>query len=286
MANPTPSNTPSREEMRILALMAEQSKVRKPQTLEELEAEELESPQGLRKLKSGSLCFDPFMLKSALFAPRTGTRKEFKEFTKIPSSGKNVIEYCGPELRQDDQRVLLMLLKLRAEKHNGHLAGCSQFAIRSFCVNVLRWADSSSSDERLKDSIVRMKSADIRVRYENFQAGYSIISAYEFKRGACTVWLSPRLASLFKFHTTFFSRSARLSIADGLASWLWTYIKAEFAPTPQLKLAELRQQSAKTEYIQKEFNREIKKAAMTLQSEGLIEKFSVVRGVMTVIRSA
>lgn len=152
----------------------------------------------LKALYKNSLSFEPVMLKSALFRPASGARITYKEFVEVPSHGTSKVFFQGEELRQDDQRVLLMLLKARAGEE---VTNVQQFVPRSFVRDVLGWADSGDSVAKLKACILRLQCAKVKVEYADGGLGvYSFVSDAVMSKNdeRWSVWLSMHLVAMFK----------------------------------------------------------------------------------------
>jgi hypothetical protein len=192
---------------------------------ESLQERAFYAEKAVPKLYKSSFALEPAMLKSALFRPAAGTRAVFEQYTEVAVHGSHGMEYRGEELRQDDERVLMALLKLRA----GELVTAeARFVPRKFCREVLEWADSSDSVAKLKASIKRLHDARVRITYaDGGENLYSFVSDAELHGDEWKVWLSPRLAQMFERSCTYVDMKTRLSLKDGLASWLYGFIKAD-----------------------------------------------------------
>lgn len=231
--------------------------------------------RSIPKLHRDTLTFGPVMLKSALFRPASGARALFATYTAIRSHGMHLVEYQGEELRQDDMRVLLVLLKQRSGKRVDHV---QEFVPRTFCRDVLNWADSSDSVAKLRACIVRLHDARVRVTYANAGLGlYSFVSDADLKGEKWSVWLSERLAAMFERSTTYIPQEGRLALRDGLVSWLFGFIKADACFVP-FSLAQMRDLSGLTNYQQKAFNSVLKAALEQLLTAGLINGFEIAAG--------
>lgn len=218
------------------------------------------------------------MLKSALFRPITGPRAAHLSYTPIRAQGGHKIEFNGEELRQDNERLLMALLKLRSGMT---VDGVQEFVPRTFCREAPGWADSRDSVSKLKASLVRLQTARVRVEYSDGGKGYySFVSDVDFRVDAWNVWLSPRLVTRFDWFPTYLSMTNRLALKDGVVSRLYGFIKADacFAP---FSLGDLRE-VAGSPYNQKDFNRQIKGALDLLEAEGLIRSFEVPGGKLKV----
>jgi hypothetical protein len=232
------------------------------------------------KFYKDSLGFPPVMLKSALFRPVTGPRTNYPAFTQVRAHGSHKIEFKGEELRQDDERLLMALLKLRS---GASVDGVQEFVPRTFCRDVLGWADSSDSVAKLKASLARLQSARVHVEYADGGEGYySFVSDFDSQRDNWSVWLSPRLVAIFDRHPTYLSMKNRLALKDGINSWLYGFIKADSSFAP-FSLSDLREVAGST-YDQKNFNRQIKGALETLKGEGLLKGFALKKGKLEITK--
>ena len=235
------------------------------------------------KLNTNSLAFEPVMLKSALFRAGTGARESFLEYKNIKTHGAHRVEYKGEELRQDDLRVLLMLLKLNAGQQLGEAKDFQEIGARAFCRELGKgWSDSGVSVAKLRGCIARLQDARVRVHYAGGGLGmYSFISDAETVGERWRVWLSVRHCEMFKRSVTYLPQADRLALPDGLASWLLGFIKAD-ACYVGFKLCELRELAGYTSYVQKDFNRTIRAALDVLKFSGLIDDYSIEDKKLTV----
>jgi hypothetical protein len=255
-------------ELLAVALAAQQHK---PSLAERRDDGERSVP----KLHKNTLAFEPVMLKSALFRPASGARAMFATYTAIRSHGAHLVEYQGEELRQDDLRVLLVLLK---ERSGQRVDNVQVFVPRTFCREVLNWADSSDSVAKLRACIERLHGGRVRISYADGGLGlYSFVFDAHLAGEKWSVWLSERLATMFERSTTYIPQGERQALRDGLVSWLFGFVKADacFAP---FSLAELRDLSGSTSYVQKAFNRILKAALEQLQAADLIDGFELTAG--------
>lgn len=229
---------------------------------------------------NGTLAFTPELLKSRLFGHRSGKREVFGDFTPVPAYGKTKIEFKGEELRQDDLRVLLALIRVRA----GEACGTAiKFNPREFSHKTLGWGDSGGSVKKLEDSVLRLHDAKSRLYYtheksgkEVFQ-GISFITEFAMQKGAWSVQLSPSLVTLLTgWYRSFMKASERMSMKDGLGSWLYGVIKADSCELG-FDLEQLRAASG-SPMILKEFNRAVSKSMAEFEKMGVIVGFTLKKG--------
>lgn len=223
----------------------------------------------LPKLHKSTLALEPVMLKSALFRPAAGERQVFEQFVAVSTHGANKIQFSGEELRQDDERVLMALLKLRSGQT---VDGVMTFVPRAFC-RELGWADSGDSVAKLKASLSRLWIARVRIDYASGGTSlYSFVSDIDFNAGSWSVWLSPRLAAMFERHVTYLNVDERLAMKDGLMSWAYGFVRADACLAP-FDLEELRLLAGQPGWEQKYFNRHFKAALEELRTLGVIKGF-------------
>lgn len=262
--------------------------VRVPKTKAEVKAARKEAMMSARENPgavlpeqyNGTLAFTPELLKSRLFGHRSGNREVFAEFTPVPAYGKSKIEYKGEELRQDDLRVLLALIRIRA---GGGCETAIEFNPREFCVKTLGWGDSGGSVEKLNEAILRLHDAKCRLYYfheksgkEVFQ-GISFITEFSILKGARSVQLSPSLVTLLTgWYRSYMRVSERMSMKDGLGSWLYGVIKADSCELG-FDLEQLRAVSG-SPMILKEFNRAVSKSMAEFEKMGVIVGFTLKKG--------
>ena len=240
-------------------------------------------PLAVPDMHTNSLQFVQSLLKTGLFSTATGPRKFFQAFTPIPSSGSVAVEYRGIELRQDDQRVLLVLLKAKA---GSSVAGPLEFNLRTFARDELGWADSSDSVSKLRGCLDRMMTSNLHVKYaysadaqkrepRPMEGWYNFVATVEIWGGACRVTLNPNITALFAHSQTYLDIRTRRQLGDGLKSWLWAYISADPCQNP-LPVQALQAQSCKEGYAPKEFNRCLRVALADLKELGLVTDFYFV----------
>lgn len=236
------------------------------------------------KLHSNTLVFAPALLKSSLFKASKGPRRVHMSPVEIKAHNPSQvrIQFQGEELQQDDLRVLLALVKLR---EGSLMSRMLQFSPREFCVAMGR-ADSSSSVAVLKESLVRLQKARIRVVTAQMEAHYSFVSDVEVERGVWRAWLSERVAALLADSTfTCLDKDTRFAAKDGLESWLYSFVKADACFVP-FKLEALQEWTGLTGYAPKEFARVLKKELNGLVVAGEIDSFEMKDGKVRITKRA
>lgn len=233
--------------------------------------------RSMPRLHKSSLALEPVMLKSGLFRPGNGERCRFDDYVDVKAHGSHVIQFRGEELRQDDERVLVSLLKLRS---GSAVDGVIKLRPRAFC-RALGWASSGESTSKLRSSLVRLQLARVRIHYADGGISlYSLVSDAHLVGSEWQVWLSPRLGQMFDRSVTYLDMHARLSMRDGLESWLYGFLKADACWAP-FCLADLRDMSLPS-YELKEFNRHARRALDSLCAKGQIKGYELANGKLTV----
>ncbi|MDN2702040.1 hypothetical protein O0881_08545 [Janthinobacterium sp. SUN100] len=249
--------------------------------VESLEEKRFYAEKSLPKFYKGTLAFEPILLKSNLFGHGSGARAVSDVFRSVAVYGNTKIEFKGEELRQDDLRVLLALLRRRA---GVRVDGAIEFLPRAFCREDLGWADSGESVNKLEDAVLRLADARARVYYEKGMLAMSFISdARLAKVGGWSIWLSGLLAPIFERNLTFLKARERLGMKDGLGTWLYGFIKADSCLF-EFNLEKMRLASGST-YVQKEFNRAVSKALAGFEADGIVASFAVAKGKLKVCKA-
>lgn len=189
------------------------------------------------------------IFRSALFNARN--RKLAREYMKdreIFVIGTGRVTYTGEELRQDDETVWLQLIQLAKTQPVGSTV---HFKARAF-VKAIGWPIKSDSYKRLRSCLTRMQATSLKVIAkrlgdENGKA-ISMIPGFEWQDKETQqtlteyeVMLAPALVALFggKGYFTRVEWTQRLSLPDGLATWLHGYLASHSEPLP-IKLETIR----------------------------------------------
>lgn len=237
-----------------------------------------DAARAVPKLHRDTLALAPVMLRSALFVARTGDRRAYPDYTALPAPAGYRVELLGDELRQDDERVLLCLLKQRA---GGPVEHAISIAPRAFA-RAIGWPDAGHSVDKLRACIERLHRARVRVELPSGGVDlYSFVSDAHLDGPVWTVWLSQRLAQVFERPATYLAASERLGMRDGLTSWLYGAIKADACHAP-LALADLRERSGLGAYSPKDFNRRLRASLDELLALGVIADYELRRGSVAV----
>lgn len=225
------------------------------------------------RLHKDTLALAPVMLRSGLFTARTGARAQYLEYTALPAPDGYKLELLGEELRQDDERVLLCLMK---ERSGTRIDYAIYFQPTCFARRI-GWSDNGASVRRLRGCIERLHEARVRITHPSGRVDlYSFVSDASLK-DTWHVWLSPRLTQIFRASPTYLAASERLALRDGLSSWLYGAIKSDACLVP-LSLERLRMASGLFFYKPRDFNKRLRVSLGELLQMGVIEGFQLQRG--------
>jgi TrfA protein len=179
------------------------------------------------------------IVRSALFNARNrNLPRSYFEEAEIAVIGGGRITYTGKELRQDDETVWLQLIHLARNKPLGQAI---EFTPYSFCKSI-GWTIEGRSYLRLRACLIRMKATSLSVYSGRISAGVALSLIREFswkdvETGRASrlykVEVHPSLVQLFQGdHFTRFEWSQRLSLPDGIATWLHCYLASHRDPYP------------------------------------------------------
>ncbi len=239
--------------------------------------------KGVAARTHSSVLLAPTVLtQGSLFRCGTGPRAVYTEETLLESNaGQLVYQEAGEELRQDDQRVVLALMKLAEGKR---AEADIEFNMRSFVVNELGKADSSTSVASLKASLIRLQKARLHVVALDFDGYYSLVSNVTFAKGECIVNISKKAYELMgQSQLASLNKETRLAMKDGIESWLYTFIRGNacLCTFQQERMQEI---CGLTSYESKEFARLLRKTLTGLQAQEIIRGFTLVGGTLKIKR--
>ena len=237
-------------------------------------------------------CFSTLLLQSAVFRPAIGPRASGLHMKLIPTakstatSTRDVVRLSGEELRQDDESLLLAIIKrLKGQSLDRAQNLSIQFKPRVFVREDLNWPDSGVSTAKLMDCIRRLKKTHLDIRYAfGGEHTVSFISDYEAPKGKdWTIHVAPRLAQMFAGKTTFLRVDTRQLLDEGLQTWLFGLVNASPWKRP-MPVSELQSLAGDTK-PQKKFVYRLKATLQVLLSKGVITEFSVQGGLVTIVRA-
>lgn len=128
------------------------------------------------------------------------------------------IRYEGPELRQDDGLVFMALLNIARDVRLGRAVG---FSAQTLCQTLWGYYDGAARG-RLKTIICRLQEA--MLQFPSFRVQF--VQRFDFpKNGLWSVCLDADMVKLITKETVvWLDFEKRLSLASGIATWLYGYI--------------------------------------------------------------
>lgn len=223
-------------------------------------------------------------LRCALFNARNKTVKRTywsaKTPLKIPILGGGSIEYVGEELRQLDEKVWLHLIHLGRKGPAGERV---EFVAKQFCEEI-GWPLCKSSYDQLRVCLRRLQATAVTVVSDRLAVGVtlSLVMECEYKDKLRNpelrrwwVMIDPRLITLFGGkHFTYIEWQQRLSLPDGIATWLHGFFCTHRYPKPVL-LADLARGAGLLSEDQENVARTIRRGLGNLVEVGCLAWFKI-----------
>lgn len=244
------------------------------------------------------------ILRSSLFTARNRNqaRHNLKQAV-VGLVGKGEMIYTGEELRQDDETVWFQLIHLAREKG---LDTPFQFTPYSFCRS-LNWPLTGQSYDHLEKCMTRLQATSLKISFQRLgtEISLSMLPIFQAKRrkagdgGLWTVQMHGQLVFLFsEFQYTRVDWQQRLTLPEGLATWLHAYYASHGAPYDlkvetlavgaglMLKIHTDPTQMAKHKERLRDVKKLIVKALSALKGVGFLTDFKVKREGLVVVRRA
>lgn len=211
--------------------------------------------------------------QSSIFNARSRSVERSPNVELILPTGPDAptIRYSGPELRQSDGRVFLVLLHMLRDIQVGTKVTLLPEAI---CV-ALFGRYNGNTRKQLRTHIQRLQKGLI------VADSYSVQLCQEFDypaRGPWGVALHPHIVELFRISPrVWLSMPMRLSITEGLPSWLYAFVQSQTKLIP-MRIAKLRELSG-SESEERAFVNSMRLALKELTRRDIIEPgWSLLRG--------
>lgn len=148
-------------------------------------------------------------------------RQKHLELTLPTPVGHSPIRYESPELRQCDSRVFLALLHMLRDVRVGTAVTLHAEPV---CKALFGGYDGANR-KRLRQHIQRLQKG--LMIFETFSVQLCLRFNYP-KTGPWTVSLDPQIVQLFRISPeVWLSAEDRLSLPEGLATWLYAYIASQ-----------------------------------------------------------
>jgi hypothetical protein len=203
-------------------------------------------------------------LQTRLFRIRSRTKPREANLTlTLSCSASDYVRFVGPELRQDDGLVFMVLLNLCRDYRVGKQA----------CFNVARmttllWGSyNGQTRKRLKDCVQRLQRSTIEFPEFTVQ----LVQHFGHpKRGDWYVALHRSIVALFERERyVWLDLTTRLRLEDGLTSWLYGYICSQTTLIPW-SIDDLRE-CCGSSACSKTFREMLSNALKQLALEGVID---------------
>ena len=198
-------------------------------------------------------------------------RQKHLELTLPTPKGHSPIRYEGPELRQCDSRVFLALLHMLRDVRVGTAVTLHAEPV---CKALFGGYDGANR-KRLRQHIQRLQKG--LMIFETFSVQLCLRFDYP-RTGPWTVSLDPHIVQLFRISPeVWLSVEDRLSLPEGLATWLYSYIASQTNLIP-MKLSTLRELCG-SEASERGFLNRFRDAMHLLAQQGIIDTgWSIARG--------
>ena len=225
-------------------------------------------------------CMPNEIANSALFNARN--RRQARVYLKqyeIAVIGNGKITFTGEELRQDDETIWLQLIHLAKERPLGNAVDFTPF---SLC-KAVGWSIDGRSYERLRQCLDRLQATSLSVYSARLKEGVSLSMLPAFRWCDQTgtalkkyqVKVAPELITLFgENHYTQLEWSQRLSLPDGIATWLHSYYASHQKPFP-VKIGTLKKGAGITTESITALRQLIEKALAKLVEVGFLESWEI-----------
>lgn len=242
-------------------------------TLEANELEQLLDAEYVPQHSPSQFISPRAFFQSPLFRAtnRSVERERNVEFALALSQGKPLIRYSGPELRQSDALVFLTILHMLRDVQVG-----TQVILQpdEVCKALFGRYDGNSR-KQLRTHIQRLQKALVITDKYSVQ----LCLGFEYpKLGGWTVALHRHIVELFRVSPqVWLSMELRLSLSEGLATWLYAYIESQtrLIPTKIPRLREL----CGSDSGERAFTNSLRIAMKELACNGIIESgWSLRRG--------
>lgn len=201
---------------------------------------------------------------------RSVVRQTNVELEFLGAAGKPMLRYSGPELRQSDGRVFLTLLHMLRDIQVGTRVILQPDAV---CIALFGRYDGNSR-KQLLSHIQRLQKGLL------LTDSFSVQLCQEFdfpKRGPWRVALHPHIVELFRVSPkVWLSMPMRLSLPEGLPTWLYAYIESQTRLIP-MQISTLRALSG-SDSGERAFINNMRLALRELASRGVLESGWSLRG--------
>lgn len=195
---------------------------------------------------------------------KAAPRERFIEFHLSSSApGGAAIRYAGPELRQNDGLVFLALVNMARDVRAGKPVS---FSPEALC-RALHGQYNGPVRARLRDTIQRLQQA--LLKFEHFSV--QLCQRFDYpSHGQWTVAMDKNIVELFsRVPNVWLDISRRLSLPEGLSTWLYAFIESQTFLIP-MKTSALRELCG-SEAGDKPFENKLREALKHLNAHQVID---------------
>ncbi|WP_165395065.1 plasmid replication initiator TrfA [Thiomicrorhabdus indica] len=226
------------------------------------------------------------VLRGALFAATQGRNRRLCERELIATLEGYEIRYTGIQLTQSDLNLWEALLHLSRANPLGSEALFSAYEI----LKQLGKGTSKTDYESLKKSLARLRSADVEITIKNEKTYFGqlcgISGELDEKTDEYRFKFSGGLISLFDSGWSKIDFEQRQQLKDKpLALWLHGLYSSHARPYP-MKIESIHKLCGSDTKQLKHFTASVKKAHQDLIEIGLLKKFEVSNGIVSVEKKA
>jgi len=192
-----------------------------------------------------------------------------------PVQSGGVVEYFGPELRQDDDDVLAELTHIReSAPPSAQTIGISPYTLLRY----LGWATGTKSVTHLRECLDRLTGPTLCYKNAAGETQWKsvFIASINTTEPQWRIALSPMLIDMYQSRATRWRHSVRVELDNGLPSWLYGFVCSHTNQLPYT-LAMLQKFSGSTAK-KKEFGRQVRKALKRIKAAEGITGYGYERG--------
>lgn len=228
------------------------------------------------RLYNRTLGMDRDVLSSAVFRVGRGAREQLD--VTLQSVRGTQLRYRGPELRQDDARVLEFLVHA---VRRGYATAAISFDALEF-VEHIGWDRHKRSVEKLEDCLDRMQGARLNIARGAAFVSVQLVAKVGGEGQQRTVQLHSEITHLFEGSVTFVPLEERRALSDGIPSWLAGFLYAN-DDEDLFEIADLHKHSGSGGKVGK-FQENLREAAVKLEKLKAVQRIEFPRGKLRVYR--
>lgn len=201
---------------------------------------------------------------------------------RLDAFGGGHIEFSGEELHQGDKRVFMALVHA---VRNRPLSATIDIHPKKFVAEI-GWSNSKNSFDNLKESIERLQDATLEVLLDDGRSGLrtKMVGVFERDGERWRVELNDSVREIFLGSSTFVSIKKYRFLRDGLQTWLWHFLSAQYDETV-FDIADLHRYSGSIATLDN-FSKNLRQAVSKLVAAEVFAQLTVSYGRLRVLRSS